>query len=98
MDEDINVEEDLQINDENELTESMENGPTEENSVKESPNQKQRLIRLPLSRIKTIMKLDPDCALVSQDSAFLITKATVSIALFSCFDCLLNFFILGDVY
>lgn len=78
MDEDINVEEDTPINDETEVVGPMENETNDEtNNTKESPNQKQRLIRLPLSRIKTIMKMDPDCALISQDSAFLVTKATV---------------------
>ena len=33
---------------------------------------------LPLSKIKHIMKLDPDVTLCSSDAAFLITRATVS--------------------
>lgn len=78
MDEDINIEDETQLNDDPEVAESLECEPAEEIHTKESPNQKQRFIRLPLSRIKTIMKLDPDCVLVSQDSAFLVTKATVS--------------------
>lgn len=77
MDEDIDVEDDTQINDETEVVEPMENETNDES--KESPNQKLRLVRLPLARIKTIMKLDPDCAMISQDSAFLVTKATVSL-------------------
>lgn len=32
--------------------------------------------RLPLTRIKTIMKLDPDITLASQEAVFLIAKAT----------------------
>ncbi|XP_050715709.1 DNA polymerase epsilon subunit 4-like [Eriocheir sinensis] len=32
--------------------------------------------RLPLARIKRIMKADPDLNLASQDAVFLITKAT----------------------
>lgn len=80
MDEDINVDEDIQINDESEAVEPVENEANEDTNIKESPNQKQRLIRLPLSRIKTIMKWDPDCGLISQDSAFLITKATVGVS------------------
>lgn len=82
MDEEINVEEDTQINDKTEFVEPMENEANDETNTKESPNEKQRLIRLPLSRIKTIMKLDPDCVLISQDSAFLVTKATVSTDMF----------------
>lgn len=35
-----------------------------------------RLSNLPLSRIKTIMKLDPDFQLASAEAIFLVTKAT----------------------
>lgn len=36
-----------------------------------------RLSKLPLSRIKALMKTDPDVALASQESVFIIAKATV---------------------
>lgn len=36
----------------------------------------ERLCQLPLSRIKGIMKLDPELNLVSSDSVFVMTKAT----------------------
>ncbi|XP_071201233.1 DNA polymerase epsilon subunit 4-like [Salvelinus alpinus] len=35
-----------------------------------------RLAKLPLSRIKALMKADPDVSLASQESVFIITKAT----------------------
>uniref|UniRef100_A0A3Q2V9X8 DNA polymerase epsilon subunit 4 n=2 Tax=Haplochromini TaxID=319058 RepID=A0A3Q2V9X8_HAPBU len=35
-----------------------------------------RLSKLPLSRIKALMKTDPDVALASQESVFIIAKAT----------------------
>ncbi|KAG7453791.1 DNA polymerase epsilon subunit 4 [Solea senegalensis] len=35
-----------------------------------------RLNKLPLSRIKTLMKTDPDVSLASQESVFIIAKAT----------------------
>lgn len=38
-----------------------------------------RLAKLPLSRIKALMKADPDVSLASQESVFIIAKATVSI-------------------
>ncbi|XP_017213760.1 DNA polymerase epsilon subunit 4 isoform X1 [Danio rerio] len=38
--------------------------------------QQHRLARLPLSRIKTLMKADPDVTLASQESVFIIAKAT----------------------
>lgn len=34
--------------------------------------------RLPIARIKNIMKQDPDVSVISADAAFLVTKATVS--------------------
>ena len=38
----------------------------------------ERLLKLPLTRIKSIIKLDPDVTLVSNDAVVLIAKATVS--------------------
>uniref|UniRef100_A0A672RB61 DNA polymerase epsilon subunit 4-like n=1 Tax=Sinocyclocheilus grahami TaxID=75366 RepID=A0A672RB61_SINGR len=38
--------------------------------------QQHRLAKLPLSRIKTLMKADPDVSLASQESVFIIAKAT----------------------
>ncbi|KAM6921232.1 DNA polymerase epsilon subunit 4 [Xenentodon cancila] len=35
-----------------------------------------RLSRLPLARIKALMKTDPDVSLASQESVFIIAKAT----------------------
>ncbi|XP_026861216.1 DNA polymerase epsilon subunit 4 [Electrophorus electricus] len=35
-----------------------------------------RLSKLPLSRIKALMKADPDVSLASQESVFIIAKAT----------------------
>ena len=37
----------------------------------------EKLLRLPLARIKHIVKTDPDVQNVSQEAAFLIGKATV---------------------
>lgn len=36
-----------------------------------------RLIQLPLARVRNIMKIDPDVPLLSQEGVFAITKATV---------------------
>lgn len=36
------------------------------------------LLRLPIARIKKIMKADPSLGIASQDSVFLVAKATVS--------------------
>lgn len=38
-----------------------------------------RLSKLPLARIKALMKTDPDVSLASQESVFIIAKATVKI-------------------
>ena len=37
----------------------------------------ERLLKLPLTRIKSIMKMDPDVTLASQDAVIMIAKATV---------------------
>uniref|UniRef100_A0A9J7XDV6 Polymerase (DNA-directed), epsilon 4, accessory subunit n=1 Tax=Cyprinus carpio carpio TaxID=630221 RepID=A0A9J7XDV6_CYPCA len=39
--------------------------------------QQHRLAKLPLSRIKALMKADPDVSLASQESVFIIAKATL---------------------
>lgn len=52
--------------------------PTEPsgNSESKSPNSNERLMRLPLSRIKVIMKTDPDVTLASQEAVVALCKAT----------------------
>ena len=37
----------------------------------------EKLVRFPITRIKHLVKMDPDVNLCSQDALFLITKATV---------------------
>lgn len=55
----------------------VENEENNEKSAGATGEEKQRLVKLPLARVKTLMKVDPDCGIVSQDAVFLITKATV---------------------
>ena len=52
-----------------------QNGEEQESSI---PQNSTRINRFPLTRIKTIMKTDPDVNLASQESVFLLAKATVS--------------------
>ncbi|TNM87858.1 hypothetical protein fugu_006079 [Takifugu bimaculatus] len=40
------------------------------------PHHTSRLSKLPLARIKALMKTDPDVSLASQESVFIIAKAT----------------------
>ena len=44
-----------------------------------SPDKPFRITKFPMTRIKTIMKTDPDVTLASQESVVLISKATVSL-------------------
>lgn len=57
--------------DENRGTETEQTGPAA--TVTHS-----RLSKLPLARIKALMKTDPDVSLASQESVFIIAKATVN--------------------
>lgn len=61
--------------------EDLETETPPENSEHETsvttPAEKTKFVRLPLARVKHIMKMDPDCNLISQDALFLITKSTV---------------------
>lgn len=55
----------------------------------------EKLVKLPLSRIKSIIKMDPDVNLASQEAVFLITKSTVRkiichCAMFLCFISLIH--------
>jgi len=45
-------------------------------SEKENLPPRKRVLRLPLARIKHIMKMDPEVKIISQDTVFLVTKAT----------------------
>ena len=52
--------------------------------------------KLPITRIKKIMKTDPELNLASQDAVFLIAKATVShffmhLFFINCFICTLHY-------
>lgn len=71
---------DSELDTSNILTESSEVLDNNVTSKKDgaSVNKPVKFIRLPFSKIKQIMKMDPDCALVQQDAAFLVAKATVN--------------------
>lgn len=56
-----------------------ENNTEEESSQPAAPGPTSRLAKLPLSRIKALMKADPDVSLASQESVFIIAKATVRV-------------------
>ncbi|KAJ8278630.1 hypothetical protein COCON_G00056960 [Conger conger] len=58
--------------------EVRENEAEEENGQPPGPTatSQSRLAKLPLSRIKALMKADPDVSLASQESVFIIAKAT----------------------
>ncbi|KAI4485119.1 hypothetical protein M0804_006624 [Polistes exclamans] len=38
--------------------------------------QREKLVRLPIGRVRNIMKMDPDVNLVNQEAVFLIAKST----------------------
>lgn len=47
--------------------------------IEHEEEKSERVLRLPLTRVKHIMKIDPDVHFASQEAVFLITKSTVSI-------------------
>ena len=73
-----------ELNEDN-ISSTRENSPDsreEADSVSDSAShaeeeQKEKLVQLPLGRVKTIVKMDPDVNLVNQEAIFLITKSTV---------------------
>ena len=66
--EDVNIEETK--SEENEVQEEMIVNETGDNTASD------RIIKLPLTRIKTIMKSDPDVTLASQEAVVALAKAT----------------------
>ncbi|XP_053603085.1 DNA polymerase epsilon subunit 4 [Plodia interpunctella] len=60
-----------------ELLNSEEAAPTETKPPNQSTKSEVvRSTRLPMGRIKSLIKMDPDVSVVSADAVFLITKAT----------------------
>lgn len=49
------------------------------NSVEKVTEKTEKLSKLPLNRIKNLIKLDPDVGLASQEAVFVLSKATVRI-------------------
>ncbi|XP_076652372.1 DNA polymerase epsilon subunit 4 [Halictus rubicundus] len=47
-----------------------------ENNIRTDEEQKEKLIKLPLGRIKTIIKMDPEVHIINQEAVFLIAKST----------------------
>ncbi|CAK1604513.1 unnamed protein product [Parnassius mnemosyne] len=69
------------IDSENSIVQNSEDLNSEEHfeSEKKTPQHKPEIVRntkLPMARIKNIMKMDPDVSIVSADAVFLVTKAT----------------------
>ncbi|KAM3961636.1 DNA polymerase epsilon subunit 4 [Aphomia sociella] len=58
-----------------ELLSTEEQGPGEK-KPQHSKSEVIRSTRLPMARIKNIMKMDPDVSVVSGEAVFLVTKAT----------------------
>lgn len=54
------------------ITEKVENPPNEDNDSVQSD----RIVQLPLSRIKHLIKMDPDVTLASQEAVVTLAKAT----------------------
>jgi DNA polymerase epsilon subunit 4 len=46
--------------------------------VEEDSEKSERLVKFPITRIKTIIKTDPDVVMAGQDAVILIAKATVT--------------------
>lgn len=61
----------------------MENDDQESNikddkASDQNEDRTEKLVRLPLARIRHIMKMDPEVHIASQEAVFLINKATVN--------------------
>ncbi|KAK9747316.1 Histone-like transcription factor (CBF/NF-Y) and archaeal histone [Popillia japonica] len=63
-------------NDEVQASETNNDIITKKDKSKTISSDRKKLLDLPLSKVKSIMKLDPDCHLISKDALFITTKAT----------------------
>eukprot|EP00118_Oscarella_pearsei_P027844 m.311361 g.311361 ORF g.311361 m.311361 type:complete len:123 (+) comp66852_c0_seq1:51-419(+) len=72
------TEEDIIIDEEDSRSEKDTSlaGVPEEESQGVTASKQERLLQLPLARVKNMIKIDPDISLASQESVFLIAKAT----------------------
>lgn len=96
-DTEINIEENDSQEDEHNQKQSESVQENNDKKKKENlPSEKKRLARLPLARVKNIMKMDSECPITSQEAVFLVTKATVSnvvkinLSMFNNFHCALQ--------
>lgn len=64
-----------------ETTTTPTSTPTPTSTAEEPPEgqaeKHEKLLRFPISKIRTIMKLDPDLNSASQEAVFIVAKATV---------------------
>lgn len=70
---------DKELNESNASTgaENSQDSQEESESIPRSDEeQKEKLVKLPLGRIKTIIKTDPEVNMVNQEAVFLIAKCT----------------------
>ncbi|XP_019878604.1 DNA polymerase epsilon subunit 4 [Aethina tumida] len=73
-------EEDISVHDKS--NPEAETGDTQATEVeksgatKKSPNHNKKFLRLPLARVKHMIKQDPDVKIIGQDAVFLVAKAT----------------------
>jgi len=59
--------------------ESIQNSQEEiDDSSRGDEEPREKLTRLPLGRIKTIIKMDPEVSLINQEATFLVTKSVVN--------------------
>ena len=58
----------------------------EENAGVQEEDQRARLTQFPQTRVRNMMKIDPDLHLANRESVFLLTRAAVSESLLSLYD------------
>lgn len=79
---DIDVSEQIVVDDAVEVVNKPNESPSKSSTTKltsdKTSEKTEKLTKLPLNRIKHLIKLDPDVSLASQDAVFVLSKATVS--------------------
>lgn len=79
---DIDVSEQIVVDDAVDVVNKPNESPSKSSTIKltsdKTSEKTEKLTKLPLTRIKHLIKLDPDVSLASLDAVFVLSKATVS--------------------
>jgi len=73
-----NLNKDIRLDKSHINEENLRDSREDVDDTSHDEEQREKLLQLPLGRIKTIIKMDPEVSLVNQEAAFLVAKSVVN--------------------